>query len=187
MYLEVQSILELLIILIQSNILQGVPRDYVDIMKVAWSEFEKIIEGSFDGVDWDKMKPFYACIAKDIDTHKKRIGGDFAIAQAVTSREMRDHIRITLPDCVFITMSLTKENQIKRVKERHGDDPGALEFLAKMFDFYEGPGEGEKNTFNIDITEDMSPKDVMDKVLEILDKNPAGEPPKVSTYLFNLW
>ena len=119
------------------NILQGVPREYVDIMKVAWSEFEKIIAGSFDDVDWDKMKPFYACIAKDIDTHKKRIGGDFAIAQAVTSREMRDHIRITLPDCVFITMSLTKENQTKRVKERHGDDPGALEFLANMFQFYE--------------------------------------------------
>ena len=156
-------------------------------MKVAWMEFEKIFQGNFDGIDWDKLKPFYACIAKDIDTQKKRIGGDFAIAQAVTSRAMRDHIRITLPNCVFITLSLTKENVTKRIKERHGDDPGALEVLSKMFEFYEGPGEGEKNTFNIDITEDMSPKDVMDKVLEILDKNPAEEPPKVSTYLFNLW
>ena len=145
-------------------------------MKVAWSEFEKIIAGSFDEVDWDKIKPFYACIAEDINTHKKRIGGDFAIAQAVTSREMRDHIRITLPDCVFITMSLTKENQTKRVKERHGEDANEdfMNMLIKFAAMYEPAGEDEENAYNVEITEDMSREDVIQKILDIVDKLEKG-------------
>ena len=111
-------------------------------------------------------------MSKDIDTQRKRIGGDFVIANAVTSREMRDHIRITLPDCVFITLTLTKENQLKRVTARHGEQGGdMLEMFNAMFKFYEGPGDGEKNTYNIDISENMTPNDVMNKVLEILDKH----------------
>ena len=100
----------------------------------------------------------------------KVLWGNFAIAQAVTSREFRDHIRLTLPDCIFITLTLTKENQLKRITERHGEDCGGelLDMMNKFAEFYEGPGEGEKNTYNIDIDEKMTPKDVMDKVLETL-------------------
>ena len=68
---------------------------------------------------------------------------------------------------------MTKRNQTKRIKERHRDDPGTVEYCAKFFEWtmdYEGPAEGEKNTFNVEITENMTPKDVMSKVLEILDK-----------------
>ena len=133
-------------------------------------EFEKLAGGNLD-LDWEGLKPFYTNIAKDVDTQRKRIGGDFVIAHAITSQNLRDHIRLTLPDCIFVTLTLTKESQAKRIKARHGDDPGAVEFLANMFNFYEGPGEGEKNTFNVDITETMTPKDVKDKVLEILEKN----------------
>ena len=83
----------------------------------------------------------------------------------------RDHIRGILPDVIFITLTLTKENQLKRVKKRHGEDCGAiLELLNKFYEFFEGPGDGEKNTYNIDIDENMTPKDVMNKVLELLDK-----------------
>ena len=46
-----------------------------------------------------------------------------------------------------------------------------FEMFNAMFKFYEGPGDGEKNTYNIDISEDMTPNDVMNKVLEILDKH----------------
>ena len=135
-------------------------------------EFEKISHGRLDEIDWDKTKPFYLNMSKDIDTQRKRIGGDFVIAQAVTTRELRDHCRINLPDCVFITLTLTKENQLKRVQARHGEDCNELlELFNKIFELYEGPGIGEKNTYNIDITENMTPDDVMDKVLEIVDKH----------------
>ena len=45
------------------------------------------------------------------------------------------------------------------------------DMLEKMFDLYEKPGDGEKNAYNVDITEDMTTKDVLDKVLKVIDKN----------------
>ena len=130
--------------------------------------------GNVDGIDWNQVKPFMKSMAADIQTQKKRMGGSFAVAQAVTSQDMRNHIRTILPDCIFITLSLTEKTQAKRVKERHGDGPGTemvAEMLAKMYKLYERPGEGEKNTYNVNINENMSPKDVLDKVLEVLQKN----------------
>ena len=162
--------------LISIKNLQGVPREYLDIVRDYWGEYEKIDQGNLDGIDSYKMKEFYKVIAQEIDVQRKRVGGDFAVAQAVTSRKFRDYIRLTLPDCFFVTLSMTKGNQAKRIKERHGDDPGTVEYCAKFFEWtmdYEGPAEDEKNTFNVEITEDMTPKDVMSKVLEILDKVPV--------------
>ena len=71
--------------------------------------------GNVDGVNWDDMKPWMTNIAKDIKVQKERIGGDFVVAQAVTSRDMRDHIRKTLPDCTFITLSMTRETQVRKL------------------------------------------------------------------------
>ena len=112
-------------------------------------------------------------MAKHVSAQKKRIGGSFSIAQAVTSKKIRDHIRLTIPDCIFITLTMAKEAQMKRIKARHGDDMsgGMLEVLSNIHELYELPGENEPNTFNVDITDDMKPQDVMGKVLEILDKN----------------
>ena len=64
--------------------------------------------GKIDQIDWEKFKPFFSLISKNIGIQKARVGGNFAIAQAVQSRDQREHIRKTLPDVVFIVMSLTK-------------------------------------------------------------------------------
>ena len=42
-----------------------------------------------------------------------------------------------------------------------------FEALCKL---YESAGEDEKNAFNVHITEDMTPDDVAQKVLDILEK-----------------
>ena len=143
-------------------------------MKSAQDELYKMGSGQVDNIDWNNIKPWMEAMSKDIHAQKKRMGGNFAVAHSVTSQDMRDLIRSILPDCIFITLSLTEETQAIRVKERHGDGPGTeaiSEMLAKMYKLYEGPGEGEKNTYNVDITENMSPKDVLNKVLEVLQKN----------------
>ena len=112
--------------------------------------------GKIDQIDWEKFKPFFSLISKNIGIQKARVGGNFAIAQAVQSRDQREHIRKTLPDVVFIVLSLTKENQKKRLKDRHGDSAEMMgEMLEKMFDLYEKPGDGEENAYNVDITEDQ--------------------------------
>ena len=141
-------------------------------MKLCEVEMQKMSTGGFDDIDWDKAKPFLANMAKDILVQKQRLGGDFAVAHAVTSRDMRDHIRTILPDCIFIVLSMTDETQRKRIKERHGEAAeGVFDMLVKMHKLYEKPGDGEKNAYNVDITEDMTRKDVFNKVMETLKEN----------------
>ena len=70
--------------------------------------------GKIDQIDWEKFKPFFSLISKNIGIQKARVGGNFAIAQAVQSRDQREHIRKTLPDVVFIVMSLTKGQLISK-------------------------------------------------------------------------
>ena len=116
------------------NLFQGVTRDYVDTAVTAMSEFEKLSQGRMSEIDWSKTKPFYTNMAKDIETQKKRIGGNFVIAQAVTFRDMRDHVKLTLPDCIFITLTLTKETQRKRIIARHGENEGAMmEMMRNLY------------------------------------------------------
>ena len=131
-------------------------------------------------VDWEKLKLFYTNIAKDVAAQKKRIGGNFSIAQGVTSQELRNHIRLTIPDCIFITQTMTKESQIKRIKARHGADLSdrLLDMMSGIHKLYELPGENEPNTFNIDITESMNRKDVLYRVLDILDDYAQDNQPK---------
>ena len=79
-----------------------------------------------------------------------------------------------LPDCIFIILSMTKESQMKRLLSRHGEDEsvkGVVKFLYDIHKYFPEiiPEESEENTYNIDITEDMTPRDVMNIVLEILD------------------
>ena len=109
-------------------------------------------------------------MAKHVLAQKKRIGGCFSIAQAVTSKKIRDHIRLTIPDCIFITLTMTKEAQIKRLKARYGEDmsEGLLDAMSGIHKLYELPGENEPNTFNVDITDSMNREDVLNKVLDIL-------------------
>ena len=151
---------------------QGVPRDVAEDVKEAEVEFDKLMQPGAN-FDLDKLKTGYTTLAKDINAQKKRIGGNFSIAEAVTSRSFRDHIRLTIPDCIFITLTIAKEAQMKRIKARQGDhmSEGMLEDLSNIHKLYELPGENEPNTFNVDITDNMKPQDVMKKVLDILEKN----------------
>ena len=76
-------------------------------------------------------------LAEYIKTQRKRLGGNFVIARAIGSKKERDQIRSTLPDCIFIILSMTKEFQKKRLLARHGEDKSA-----------EGVGNSNKNIFS---------------------------------------
>ena len=125
-------------------------------------------------VDFNETKPFYANMAEDVKRQKQRLGGNFAIAQAVTSREIRNHIRKFIPECIFIIFTLTKEGQKKRIEARHGTDESSkviLDMMQSIYDLYESPENGEKHTYNVNISENMTPDDVLEKVLTILETN----------------
>ena len=97
------------------------------------------------------------------------LGGNFSIAQAVFNRRQRDQIKKDLgPDLNFIVLNVSKECQRKRIINRHGGDSKFATMMEKFYDLCEPASEDEKNAYNIDITEDMSVEDVVNKVLEIV-------------------
>ena len=104
---------------------------------------------------------------------RKRIGGDWVVAQCVATRNLRDVIRQTLgKNLVFILLSLKKETTLERLTNRHGDGEaakGITDFCIKLESFYELKAPDEDNTFDITITNEMTPNDVIEKILEIVD------------------
>ena len=85
-------------------------------------------------------------------------------------REGRQLCRDILgPDAVFIVMNLTKSCQKKRIEARHGTGDMHT-MLTKIFDLYEPAGEDEEGAYNVTITEDMTPQDVLKEVLAIIAK-----------------
>ena len=116
------------------------------------------------------LKPKHSHLAKHIDGQRKKIGGDFVVSHVITSRSSRENIRSILPDCIFILLSVSKETQQKRVAARHGSETGdgVTKLLFAMHDLFEPPGSDETNTFKVDIDENMTPKEVMEKVVNLL-------------------
>ena len=43
-------------------------------------------------------------------------------------------------------------------------------WLSKMFELFERAGEDEEGAYNVTVTEDMSPDDVLKQVMEVIDK-----------------
>jgi len=109
-------------------------------------------------------------MSKEIDRQRKRIGGNFVVAFATQTQVQRDLIRQILPDCTFITLTLTREAQKKRLLARHDEKAEAdvIKFLTNIYDFYELPGENECNTYNLDITDEMTRDEIVKSVEEIL-------------------
>ena len=116
----------------------------------------------------EKATGFYKGLSTDILNERKRLGGDWAIAQAVPSRAMRDEIRQILgPDLVFITLTLDKETQTQRITKRHGEG-GMVDWVMSLYDKYEAVTSKEPNSFNVTITSKMTPRDVCDRVIELV-------------------
>ena len=134
-------------------------------------EWSKNPDGHNDKAFMDeKFKPILQITAKDITQQKERLGGDWSIAFAVYSRSQRELLREALPGVVFIVLSLSTEALFKRLKGRMNDIQmdDMDEQLKKFNTLYEPAGDDEENTHNLVVTEDMSPEDVVQKVLEIV-------------------
>ena len=84
------------------------------------------------GKDHDKEEAnkVYSALAEDIKREKERIGGDWAVAHVVMSREGRDNLRKILgPQLIFILLSMPSEDRRKRILSRHKGDEGSVEMM----------------------------------------------------------
>ena len=153
---------------LSQNWLKGVPQERIDMVASAETEFLAM----FNGQKFDNKKIEDACsqMCKNIADERKRLGGDWATCMAVPSRKLRDHIRAELgPDLVFVVLHMTKEDQAARIKARHGDkESSANDMLLNAYDLYEPATKDEPNAIDLIITPEMSPDDVVDKILDMI-------------------
>ena len=117
----------------------------------------------------EMSKPFFQLIAEDIVKQKKRLGGTFAVALAIPVRKIREILRKFVgPDLVFVVMNLNEACQAERMKQRHGEG-AAAEALTKMNSGFKPAEDDEEGAYNLLVDEGMSEKDVMQKVVELID------------------
>ena len=83
-----------LVLMILYHWLQDLSKQYYEDLIPAFFEFNKLAQGNIEDMNWETTKPFYGNVAKDVGYQKKRIGGNFVVAQAITSRDMRNEIHI---------------------------------------------------------------------------------------------
>ena len=80
--------------------------------------------------DREMMTTYYGAMAADIGAEKKRIGGDFAIANVVIIKEVRDKMREWLgPDLIFVHLEMAEEDRRARVMERHMGEANAADLM----------------------------------------------------------
>ena len=154
--------------MMSQKFLKGVPQERIDIVAEGMGPFMDFIDGK--EYDFGKVCEFYRAMCKDIVSEQKRIGGDFAVAQAVPTRAFRDFCRTQFGDnFIFVVLHMSKEDQLARIHGRHGEEGGSLnDMLTKVYDLYEPAGEDEKNSIHCLITKDMTREDVVDKILRLL-------------------
>ena len=149
--------------MLTQNFLKGLSQEQIDSLSCFMTDFVRMIDGK--EYDFQAVSGFYSEMCKDVKKERKRIGGDWVIAQAVPTRVLRDHIRAELgPDLIY--------DQLARIKARHGDaDFGINDILVKAYDVYEPAANDEPNTIDVSVTKDMSRDDVADQILQKLKKH----------------
>ena len=80
--------------------------------------------------DREIMRMYYAAMAEDVGSEKKRIGGDFAVAHVIMLKEIRDKMREWLgPDLIFVHLEMSQEDRRARVMDRHQGSTDAADLM----------------------------------------------------------
>ena len=148
----------------QQKRLTGIPQNRIDAIEMGSKAHKAMRYGNpFDVKDIEEM---YNELCKDITKERKRIGGDWVIAQGVPNRAMRDYIRTALgPDLVFVVLNMEKEEQKKRIESRHGNGGDTSDWIYNCF---EPVIKDEENTIEVMVSNTMSRDDVVKVILEKL-------------------
>jgi len=137
-----------------------------ELVQKAQSLWGKLMSGQ----EYDKelFKNYYKEMCKDITKQKERIGGDWAIAHVVFSREIRDMMReIFGPDLIFIVLTMSKEEKKKRLMNRHDGDLQFVELMEsfeKIMEDNDDKSVPEPNTITVTVTGEMTRKQVVEEV-----------------------
>merc|ERR1712013_459441 len=136
-----------------------------EICNAANAAFMELFSGKEFNIE--HYREFYTIMCEDIMRERKRIGGDWAVAGVAFNRSMRDHIRSKLgKDLLFVILSMDKEDQRKRVTDRHQGSDQAADLVPYFNKLCEPIGE-EERALSVVVTADMNRDDVVNKILDL--------------------
>ena len=152
--------------LITAKSLKGVPKERREIVKQSMKEWGKVVKGE----DYN-LEEFYSIMCEDILKERKRVGGDWAVAQAVPTRKLRDLIKSKLgPDLLFVVLDLDEDLHRERLSPRIelvGKERTEMWLNMKLR--YEPVDDNEENAVDMKITREMEPDDVVAKIMKKLN------------------
>ena len=128
------------------------------------------------GKDYDKelFHKYYQMMAMDISKEKKRIGGNWAVAHVLLSREIRDKMRRWLgEDLVIVIMTMSSADRRERILQRHAGSTQAADMMDAFEKIMEPLGEDEPNTVEVKVGASMTREEVVElisKEIEILEQ-----------------
>ena len=147
--------------------LKHIPNTRIDAVNAGAEEFRKLMEGQ--EFDVDNTERYYSALCNNIITEKRRIGGNWVVAQAVPTKHLRNHIKKELgKDVVFILLDMSKDEQRKRILARHGQGGGFLETLVKIYDRFEPASKDEKDVITVNVACDMTRDQVVEQILALV-------------------
>ena len=115
-------------------------------------------------------------MALNVLKHKKRLGGNFAVAFALPTRVLRESCKEVLGDqLIFVCLRLTKEANAKRIATRHADSDeetlkGLMDYLNGIYDLYEDTQEDETNCVTVHIGPEDDKEAVMENILKAVEE-----------------
>ena len=121
------------------------------------------------GKDYDKemFRKYYQVLAGDIKEEKKRIGGDWAIAHVLLTRELRDNMREWLgKDLVIVILTMSSEDRRERILLRHEGSTEAADMMDTFERIMEPVGENEPNTIEVKVNSAMTREEVVATISE---------------------
>ena len=118
-----------------------------EVCQAALASWTRLLEGSAGEEDWGRMERMMEMVTGNILQERLRIGGDWAIAGALTHRRLRDCVRDRLgPDLQIVVLAMAEDTVRERLEARHRAQPSVVEFLtviwAKIFQFSLSPSDG---------------------------------------------
>ena len=117
-------------------------------------------------------EPLMKAYANVINSNHLRMGGNWACAWAIFRKSEREFFRNLFGDrLIIVVLNLTEDCIRKRLAMRHGDNNQAIiNKFMEIIEIFEPGEKDEKNTVNLNITEEMSTGDVASKILKIIEK-----------------
>ena len=144
--------------------LKGVPQKRIDDVAEAMED----IAAMGKGVEYnlERLMKFYSLMCENISRERKRIGGDWVVAQAVPTRAIRDRIRSLLEgsNLLFVVLHMSQEDQVARIKARHGDDEDLIAMLTKTYEACDTADDDEPNAITVTISKEMTRDEVVEKI-----------------------